>query len=102
MFKIKKQVIVNAINMAIAGNKNLFVVVDGIVYLGKPLESNETDKKTNLLHQGFTKNIQSTSDLTEASGFFLKDATINGLSETIKIDLVGLSLDSVSAVSICD
>lgn len=96
---MNKQSIFNILNIANETDKKAVITCDGIMYVGKPLLKTDNDEFLITIRKGIEKGIPEINSIDEAQILFLKDVSVINSTSDINLDIVGLSLSSVSAIS---
>ena len=94
--------IFNSFDLAIKLNKDIFIVVDGVMYIGTPSKKDKEDDYYQNLINAMLLDVKKPTSSLEIDTLFLKDVSIVGNYERVNVDIVAIDVQKISAVSFLD
>ena len=91
--------IISSFYLAIKLKKNIFIVADGVIYIGTPSKKVEEDDYYQNLINAMLLEVEKPTSPLEIDTLFLKDVSIVGNYERVNVEIVAIDVQTISAVS---
>ncbi|MHA6808102.1 hypothetical protein ACW7GW_09235 [Staphylococcus capitis subsp. urealyticus] len=99
MNKMNLKTIINSFDLAIKLKKEIFMVADGVMYIGTPSKKDEDDDYYQNLINAMLLDVEKSNSFDKVDTLFLKDVSIIGNYERVNVDIVAIDVQTISAVS---